>query len=156
MKIVAVIGSGTCAKELAAQAEEVGRLLAEAGVSVLCGGLGGVMLAACKGAKLAGGLTIGILPGSDPKEANSYVDVALPTGLGEARNVLVARAGHAVIAVGGELGTLTEIAFALKAGRTVVGLGTWRLGHPATDQTLITEARDAKEAVRLALEAIGS
>jgi uncharacterized protein (TIGR00725 family) len=94
---------------------------------VVCGGLGGVMEAACRGAKDAGGMTIGILPGTDRSAANPYVDVAIPTGLGEARNALVVRAADAVIAIGGGYGTLSEVAFALKAGKRVVGLGTWEI-----------------------------
>lgn len=91
----------------------------------MCGGLGGVMEAACSGAKGAGGTTVGILPGLDRSEANAYVDVAIATGLGEARNALVVRAADAVIAIGGGYGTLSEVALALKAGKRVVGLGTW-------------------------------
>jgi uncharacterized protein (TIGR00725 family) len=94
-------------------------------VRLVCGGLGGVMEAACRGAKGAGGTTIGILPGSERAAANAFVDVAVPTGLGEARNALVVRAADAVIAVGGGYGTLSEIALALKAGKPVVGLGSW-------------------------------
>jgi uncharacterized protein (TIGR00725 family) len=92
---------------------------------VVCGGLGGVMEAACRGAKDAGGTTVGILPGLDRTAANQFVDVAIPTGLGEARNALVVRAADAVIAIDGGYGTLSEIALALKAGKRVVGLGTW-------------------------------
>jgi uncharacterized protein (TIGR00725 family) len=92
---------------------------------VVCGGLGGAMEAACRGASEAGGTTVGILPGSDRAAANRYVDVAIPTGLGEARNVLVVRAADALVAVGGGYGTLSEIALALKAGKRVVGLGSW-------------------------------
>jgi uncharacterized protein (TIGR00725 family) len=92
---------------------------------LVCGGLGGVMEAACRGAKGAGGTTVGILPGTDRSEANEFVDVAIPTGLGEARNALVVRTAHALIAVGGGYGTLSEIALALKAGKRVVGLGSW-------------------------------
>ena len=103
----------------------MGRLLAEGGAAVVCGGLGGVMEAACRGAKSAGGATIGILPGADRAAANPFVDVAVPTGLGEARNALVVRAADGVIAVGGGYGTLSEIAFALKAGKRVVGIGSW-------------------------------
>jgi uncharacterized protein (TIGR00725 family) len=99
--------------------------LARRGAVVVCGGLGGVMEAVCRGAKGAGGTTIGILPGVDRSQANRFVDVALPTGLGEARNALVARAADALIAVGGGYGTLSEIALALKAGKHVVGLSTW-------------------------------
>jgi hypothetical protein len=91
----------------------------------VCGGLGGVMEAACRGAKEAGGLTVGILPGTDRAAANAFVEVAIPSGLGEARNVLVVRAADALIAVGGGHGTLSEIALALKAGKRVVGLDSW-------------------------------
>jgi uncharacterized protein (TIGR00725 family) len=112
----------------------VGRALGERGVALVCGGLGGVMEAACRGAKGAGGATIGILPGSDRAAANGFVDVAIPTGLGEARNALVVRAADAVIAVGGGYGTLSEIALALKAGKRVVGLETWDIdGVEAVD-----------------------
>jgi len=92
---------------------------------LVCGGLGGVMEAACRGAKDGGGTTVGILPGTERAAANAFVDVAIPTGLGEARNALVVRAADALIAIGGAYGTLSEIAFALKAGKPVVGLGTW-------------------------------
>ena len=108
-------------------AAEVGRLLAERGAVLVCGGRGGAMAAACRGAKEAGGLTVGILPGSDRSEANPFVDVVLPTGLGEARNALVVGAADVVIAVGGGYGTLSEIALALKAGKRVIGLGTWEI-----------------------------
>jgi uncharacterized protein (TIGR00725 family) len=106
-------------------AHAVGRTLAAQGAVLVCGGLGGVMEAACRGAKEAGGTTVGILPGTDRAAANPFVDVALPTGLGEGRNVLVVRAADALIAVGGGHGTLSEIAFALKTGKRVIGLGTW-------------------------------
>ncbi len=125
--LIAVIGGGACSAEEAALAEAVGRLLAQAGVGVVCGGRGGVMAAACRGAQQAGGITIGILPGTDPAEANSWVQIAIPTGLGEARNALVVGAGRGVIAIGGEYGTLSEIAFALKAGKRVAGLHTWAI-----------------------------
>jgi uncharacterized protein (TIGR00725 family) len=103
----------------------VGRELAGAGAVVVCGGLGGVMEAACRGAREAGGRTIGILPGTDRTAANEFVEVAIPTGLGEARNALVVRTADALIAVGGGYGTLSEIALALKAGKRVVGLDSW-------------------------------
>jgi hypothetical protein len=125
--LIAVIGGGECSAAEAALAEAVGRLLAQAGVGVVCGGRGGVMAAACRGARQAGGLTVGILPGTDPAEANPWVQIAIPTGLGEARNALVVAAGRAVIAIGGEYGTLSEIAFALKAGKRVAGLHTWAI-----------------------------
>jgi uncharacterized protein (TIGR00725 family) len=106
-------------------AEAVGRDLAARGAVLVCGGLGGVMEAACRGAKEAGGLTVGILPGTDRVAANAFVEVAIPSGLGEARNALVVRAVDALIAVGGGYGTLSEIALALKAGKRVVGLDSW-------------------------------
>jgi uncharacterized protein (TIGR00725 family) len=96
-------------------------------VVLICGGLGGVMEAACRGAKQTGGTTVGILPGDDRSAANPYVDIVIPTGLGEARNAVVVRSADALIAIGGAYGTLSEIAFALKAGKLVVGLGTWEV-----------------------------
>ncbi len=108
-------------------AEEVGRLLAEAGAVVVTGGLGGVMEAASKGAREAGGTTLGLLPGADRSGANPWLTVAVPTGMGEARNALVARAADGLVAVGGEWGTLSEIALALKAGKPVAGLDSWEL-----------------------------
>ena len=110
-----------------AAAEPVGRELGSRGVVLVCGGLGGVMEAACRGAKEAGGLTVGILPGLDRSDANPYVDVVIATGLGEARNALVVNAADALIAVGGGYGTLSEIGLALRAGKRVVGLGTWEV-----------------------------
>ena len=125
-------------------AERVGAELARRGAVIVCGGLGGAMEAACRGARGEGGLTVGLLPGDDRSAANPYVDVAVPTGLGEGRNALVARAADAVIAVGGGYGTLSEIAFALKAGKLVVGLGGWDLEG-------MTAAGSADDAVTLAL-----
>jgi uncharacterized protein (TIGR00725 family) len=118
-----VVGPGE-GGDLAA-AERVGRELGSRGAVLVCGGLGGVMEAACRGAKEAGATTVGILPGTDRAAANEFVDVAIPTGLGEARNALVVRAADALVAVGGGYGTLSEIALALKAGKRVVGIGTW-------------------------------
>lgn len=112
---------------------------------MVCGGLGGVMKAACRGAKTAGGLTVGILPGSDRAAANAFVDVAVPTGLGEARNALVVRAADALIAVGGGYGTLSEIALALKAGKRVVGLDSWDIDG-------MVAAADPRAAVAAVLE----
>jgi uncharacterized protein (TIGR00725 family) len=145
---IGVIGAGTCDETQAALAEEVGRLLARAGALVVCGGLGGVMEAACRGAKASGGMTVGLLPGLERTEANDWVDVAIPTGLGEARNVFVVRASDALIAIGGEFGTLSEIGFALKTGKTVLGLGTWELPQRPD---AIRRASSAAEAVSLAL-----
>jgi uncharacterized protein (TIGR00725 family) len=130
----------------------VGRLLAEAGAVVVCGGLGGVMEAACRGARSAGGLTLGILPGRDRREANAFVEVAVPTGLGEARNALVVRAADVVVAVGGAYGTLSEIAFALKGGTPVVGLRTWELARGGEPDAGIRQASSAAEAAVTALE----
>jgi uncharacterized protein (TIGR00725 family) len=123
--VVAVCGPGEAAPDALSVAEEVGRLLAEGGATVICGGLGGVMEAACRGARSAGGTTIGLLPGLDRSAANPHVAVALPTGLGELRNGLIVRAADAVIAIGGEYGTLSEIALALKAGKPVIAIGSW-------------------------------
>jgi uncharacterized protein (TIGR00725 family) len=151
---VAVVGPGGdagTAEQLDA-AEEVGRLLAEAGAVVVCGGLGGAMEAACRGAKSAGGTTLGILPGRDRMEANRFVDVAVATGLGEARNALVVRAADALVAVGGGYGTLSEIALALKAGTPVVGLGTWELARSGEPDPGIVRAGDPGTAVETALE----
>lgn len=149
--VIAVVGPGTATAAQEAQAAEVGRLLARAGATVVCGGLGGVMAAACRGAREHGGRTIGLLPGLDRHEGNPYLDVAIPTGLGEARNVLVVRASDALIAVGGEYGTLSEIAFALKTGVGVVGLGTWRLLRDSGPDTGIEAVADPGAAVRAAL-----
>lgn len=124
---VAVCGPGEASASDVVAAEEVGRLLASAGAVVVCGGLGGVMEAACRGAMSAGGLTVGLLPGGSREEANEFVRVALPTGLGELRNGLVVRAADAMIAVGGAFGTLSEIALAMKTGVPVVALGSWEL-----------------------------
>jgi uncharacterized protein (TIGR00725 family) len=122
---VAVVGAGEASSQELALAEEVGAGLAALGAVVVTGGLGGVMEAACRGARSERGHTLGILPGADRDAANGWVEIAVATGLGELRNGLVVRAADAVVAVGGAHGTLSEIAFALKLGRPVVGLGTW-------------------------------
>src|SRR3954453_6992823 len=116
---VAVVGPGEANPEELAAAEGVGAELAGRGAIVVCGGLGGVMEAACRGARGAGGVTVGILPGADRADANEFFSVAIATGLGEARNALVVRAADALVAVGGEYGTLSEIALALKTGTPV-------------------------------------
>lgn len=126
---VAVVGASAATPQNLEQAEAAGRRLAELGAIVVTGGRGGVMEAACRGAKGAGGTTVGILPGLDRSEANDFVDVSLPTGLGEMRDGLVARAGDALVAVGGAWGTLAEIAFARAAGTPVFGVGSWELGE---------------------------
>ncbi|TKJ31833.1 MAG: TIGR00725 family protein [Chloroflexi bacterium B3_Chlor] len=150
--LVAVIGDGFCSSETAQLAEEVGRQLAESGAVVICGGLGGVMEAACRGARGAGGLTIGVLPGRSRQDANPYVDIPIVTGMGEARNVIVVSSAQSVIAVSGGYGTLSEIAHALKLGIPVVGLGSWQLSKDGWDKQVgITVATGAADAVRNAL-----
>ena len=124
-RIIGVIGGGTCSPEMAQIAEEVGERIAEKGAILICGGLFGVMEAACRGAKSKGGTTIGILPGRDKSEANSFVDIPIVTGMGEARNIIIVRSAAAVIAIGGEHGTLSEIAFCLKFKVPLVGIKTW-------------------------------
>lgn len=156
ISLVAVVGGGVCSDADAALARDVGARLAEAGVGVVCGGGGGVMAAACEGAKGRGGVTVGILPGSERASANPWVDMVLPTGLGEARNTLVVRSARAVIAIGGEFGTLSEIAFALKLGIPVIGLETWELHKRGVTVPAIRRAITAAEAVAAALEAIGA
>jgi uncharacterized protein (TIGR00725 family) len=130
-----VVGPGEATADELAAAESVGRELARASAVLVCGGLGGAMEAASRGAHEGGGIAVGILPGSDRSAANRYLDVALPTGLGEARNVLVVRAADALVAVGGGYGTLSEIGFALKTGKPVVGLGTWEIDGVVTART---------------------
>jgi uncharacterized protein (TIGR00725 family) len=124
---VAVVGPGEASSRELAAAEEIGGALAAAGAVVVTGGLGGVMEAACRGARARKGHTLGILPGEDRATANEWVEIAVATGMGELRNGLVVRAADALIAVGGGHGTLSEVAFALKLGRPVVGLGTWEV-----------------------------
>jgi uncharacterized protein (TIGR00725 family) len=142
---VSVIGSGA---EHVARAEEVGRLLAERGCTVVCGGLGEVMAAAARGAKEAGGTTIGILPGSNRAEANEWIDHVVVTDLGQARNALVAASGDAVIAVGGSYGTLTEIGFARIYGRPVVIL------EPGLQVEGVPRAATPREAVDFVLASV--
>lgn len=152
---VAVIGSARCDEETVALAREVGREIARRGAVLVCGGRGGVMEAACRGAKEAGGLAVGILPGVDRSEANAYVDVPIATGLGEARNAIVVRSADAVVAVGGAYGTLSEIGLALKMGRPVVGLGTWQLSRGGQPEEAVVRAASPAQAVSLALELAG-
>lgn len=152
--LVAVVGAGDATDDEREVARAVGRGLAAAGVGVVCGGLGGVMGAVAEGVADQGGFCIGLVPGPDRRAGHPALSVALPTGLGEARNVLVARAAEAMIAIGGEYGTLSEIAFARKLGTTVIGIDTWRLGD-AEGQEHVTAVSSAEEAVAAALEAIG-
>jgi uncharacterized protein (TIGR00725 family) len=148
---VAVVGAGEADAELMATAEEVGRGLGAAGAVVVCGGLGGVMEAACRGAKAAGGTTLGILPDLRRAGANRFLDIAIPTGMGEMRNALIVRTADVVLAVGGEFGTLSEIAFALKTGVPVVGIDTWELSKKGRASEAIVYADSAEGAVGEAL-----
>ncbi len=144
--IIAVIGGSTCTPEETVVAEETGRLLAHHGAVLVCGGLGGVMEAAAKGARANGGTTVGILPGADPRAANAYIDIPLATGLGEMRNFLIVRTAHALIAIGGGVGTLSEIVLAQRIGKPVVGL------HDSFRTTVdIPRVESAAEAVQWAL-----
>jgi uncharacterized protein (TIGR00725 family) len=122
---IGVIGGSECAAEVAQVAEQVGAGIARRGGVLVCGGLTGVMEAACRGAKQAGGVTIGILPGHKREEANEHVDIAIATGLGEARNLAIIRTADGLIAIDGSHGTLSEIGFALRMGKRVIGLQTW-------------------------------
>jgi uncharacterized protein (TIGR00725 family) len=149
---ISVIGGGTCEAAEYALAEEVGALVAKNGATLVCGGLSGVMEAAARGAKKAGGTTIGILPGHDRAPANPYLDHVLTTGIGHARNLAVVSSGDAVIAIGGGYGTLSEIGLAAKIGRPVVIVGGWRLlGDEKAEG--VRYASSAREAVALAFGA---
>ena len=148
---IAVVGGGKAPEQDLSAAEEIGSLLAKAGAYLVTGGLGGVMERACRGAKAVGGTTIGILPSEDRDDGNPFLDIVIPTGLGEARNALVVNSCDALIAVGGEFGTLSEIGLALRAGKPVVGLATWQLGRPGMASSPIIPAVGAADAVERAL-----
>jgi uncharacterized protein (TIGR00725 family) len=152
MIYVAVCGPGIASAEEETLGEEVGGLLARAGAVVVCGGMTGVMDAAARGAESEGGVSIGILPGPERAGASPHLTYALPTGMSEGRNVLVARAADALIAVAGEFGTLSEMAFALKIGVPVVGLRTWELRRGGAAVQAFTTAETAEDAVARALE----
>jgi len=151
-KIIAVIGGENAPPEETKLAEEVGRELARQGAILVCGGLGGVMEAACRGASSEGGVTIGILPGDNHEAANPYVQIPIVTGIGYARNIIVVRTARAVIAVDGSYGTLSEIAHARQLGIPVVGLNTWTLSKDNQQDTSIVRAQDPAEAVKKALD----
>jgi uncharacterized protein (TIGR00725 family) len=150
---VAVIGGGRAEPGLLELAEEVGRRLAEAGAVLVCGGRGGVMEAASRGAHGAGGVVIGILPGLSPADANEFVTHTVATGVGHARNLAVVASGDAVIAIGGEWGTLSEIALARRLGHPVIALRSWTLQNDGVSELGIDEADGAEQAVERALEA---
>jgi len=146
-RIIAVIGPGTAGEETIREAEEIGRLIARRNAILICGGLGGAMEAAAKGAQMEGGITLGILPGSDRGGANPYIAIPVATGFGDGRNVIIVRTADAVIAVGGAYGTLSEIAFGLKMGKPVIGLHTWEVKG-------ILHAVNPDDAVRKAFQAL--
>ncbi|HEX79101.1 MAG TPA: TIGR00725 family protein [Dehalococcoidia bacterium] len=153
-KLIAVIGGSRSSAKENKLAEEVGRELAKRGAVLVCGGLGGIMESACRGAASEGGLTIGILPGESRREANDYVQIPIVTGIGYARNVVVAKSSQAVIAIGGSYGTLTEIGYALQNGIPVISLGTWSLSRNGKTDKSVIPAKDAADAVSIAFEHI--
>jgi uncharacterized protein (TIGR00725 family) len=146
---VSVVGSGTATGKLYEKAREVGRLVAEKGGTVVCGGRSGVMEAAARGAIEAGGVAIGILPDEDREKANEYLSYSVATGTGHARNLAVVCSGDVVISVGGEYGTLSEVGLALKVGRPVVALQSWDLGEH------VAVASSPEEAVGAAFGLLG-
>ena len=150
-RFIAVIGGSDCTPEEARLAEEVGRGLARNGAVLICGGLGGVMEAACKGANAEGGLTVGILPGGSRQTANPYINIPIVTNLGEARNVIVVKSAEAIIAIGGGYGTLSELGHALRNGTPVVGLNTWSLSRNKRPDKSIVLARNPADAVKKVL-----
>jgi uncharacterized protein (TIGR00725 family) len=153
-KFIAVIGGSQASPKEISLAEDVGRELAKNEVVLVCGGLGGVMEAACRGASSEGGLTIGILPGENRQEANRYVQIPIVTGIGYARNVAVVKSAQAVIAIGGSYGTLSEIGHALQNSIPVIGLNTWILSKNDKTNKAIIPAQNPAEAVAKAIELI--
>ncbi len=150
-RFIAVIGGEKPSPREAQLAEEVGRELARQGAILVCGGLGGVMEAACKGAQSEGGVTIGILPGESRQTANPYVQIPIVTGIGYARNLAVVKSARAVIAIDGSYGTLSEISHALQSGIPVIGLNTWSLYRNGQQDNSIILAQNPTEAVNKAL-----
>jgi len=153
---VGVAGASQAEPPLLEQAELLGRRLAEGGAVVVCGGGPGVMEAVCRGARAAGGTTVGLLPGLDRREGNPHLSVAVPTGLGQGRNLLLVRSSDAMVAVGGGFGTLSEIALALRTGVPVVGLATWSLHLDSGPVDAFPVAGDAETAAHLAIDAARS
>ena len=144
--VIAVIGAGKCSRKLCDMAADIGRYVAENGGVVLCGGLGGIMEGAARGAKEAGGTTIGIIPSENKADANQFIDYVIPTGFGQARNVLVVRAADAIVALPGKFGTLSEMAFALVSGKPIVSVQAWKLGEE------ILQVEDPVEAAKIAMD----
>ena len=156
MRMVGVIGASMEDEELSAIAEEVGRELAARGAAVVCGGLTGIMESVCRGASAEGGVTIGIIPSDSRQDANPFVQIPIVTGIGMARNSVIAKTAEVFIAIGGQFGTLSEIAYALSMGKTVVSIRSWNLEKASTEPLhgLIHE-ENPKRAVEIALESIG-
>lgn len=151
---IGVIGGSEVSPQVAELAEEVGQEIARQGAVLVCGGLGGVMEAACRGAAREGGLTIGILPGDNRQDANPHVQIPIVTGIGYARNVAVVKSSQAVIAVDGSYGTLTEIGHALQSGIPVIGLNTWSLSIDGRTDNNIIPAKNPRDAVARAMALI--
>jgi len=153
-RLIAVIGGSSASKREINTAEDVGRELAKRDAILVCGGLGGVMEAACLGATSEGGITIGILPGEKRNNANKYVQIPIVTGIGYARNVAVVKSAQAVIAIGGSYGTLSEIGHALQSGIPVIGIDTWSLSKGGKINNSITSAENAADAIEKAFDLI--
>lgn len=143
---IAVIGGNNCSNEIAKIAEDIGREIAKLGATLVCGGLGGVMEAASRGARAADGQTIGILPGNNKDDANQYIDIKIPTGLGYARNILVVKNADIVVAIDGRYGTLSEIAYALQMNKPVIGIDTWDIKGIIKASTAIEVVEEIKKA----------
>jgi len=150
---IAVIGERQTSSPLEEAAETIGREIARRGGVLICGGMGGVREAACRGAATAGGVVVGVIPTDTAEDANRYVTIPLPTGLGEGRNILVVRGAEAVIAVGGGYGTLSELGHALKIGLPVIGVETWEVSRAGLPPAPIRRTRDPRQAVEWAWEA---
>jgi uncharacterized protein (TIGR00725 family) len=151
-KFIGVIGASQPPEELLPIAEKVGEEIGKRGGVLICGGMGGIMESACKGAKSEGGITVGILPTMTRDSANPYIDIPIVTGMGYARNIIVVLSSEAIIAIGGAYGTLTELAFALHFNIPVVGIRTWRAESEYTEVKGIIYVDEPEEAVRMAME----
>jgi len=147
-RVVSVIGGHSCTDEVEQIAQELGKKLAKVVEILISGGLSGTMKAVCQGFKQGGGVTIGIIPSYDKKDANEFVDIVIPTGLGLARNVLVAQAGDIVVALPGEYGTLSEIAYCLQFGKPIISLGSWDMPGVIKVKTVEEAVNKIKELLR--------
>jgi uncharacterized protein (TIGR00725 family) len=152
--LIAVCGESVDPTSYAEDAYQVGRLIGERGAALICGGMTGVMMHAARGVKAADGLTVGLVPGDDPGAANPFVDIAIATGMGQARNNAIALSADGMIAIGGGLGTLSEIAFGLRRGKVVVGLHTWRFDRAGRTEPDLLPVETAEEAVDLLFKQI--